>query len=91
MQQQMTGRLRVLNQVLAAFADDLADVDSSVAEREVAATLVALRSAISLGATGEIAHVAQRWMDGYVTTLAHAMPLDDQWREDAIAGLGRDV
>ena len=85
----MTGRLTVLGKALAYIGDDL--MDGTETEREVSAVLNALHTAIQLEATRELAQLIKPWMMGKLMEGIRGMAADDQAREDAIAGLARDL
>jgi len=83
----MTGQLRTLNRILAAIADDLGMEGRAPSETEAAAILSALEFAITTRKTAELARLVQPWLDGQLAATFAGRGMDEQTREDAIAGL----
>lgn len=81
----MSGRLNVLAKVIPPYVEDMFDGDLD--EQAAATCMFALKVAIESGTVGELADLVRPWMAGKIVANLHAQGLDDQSREDAIAGL----
>lgn len=80
-----TGRLNVIDRVIASIGDDL--MVGTDAERDISALLHAVHAAIVLDATGELRELVKPWLDDRLVEMVRAQGIDDQAREDALVGL----
>lgn len=76
----MTGRLRAIGRILAAYTNDLYDSNATPEEREVASVLSAVCAAILLDDTGSLAGAVAPWWDGQAVEAVKAIA--EQRRED---------
>lgn len=78
-------RLNALPRILAAHIDALNVPDAVEAEGDVADMFDAIRTAILLEQTGELAAIVRQWMNGKIMRVAQAA--DDRMIDSAVGDL----